>query len=480
MCQHFGEEKGVIYSLAQKDKTSFHQKYLNEPFSQASCLHFQLNDIINSAIVGNVIHTKQDAINYIDNTFFYKKLKKNLQDHDLKIKDTPNNITEFLSKVIDDVFRELSSSRCIFIDEKDLSIKPTTLGIIAAIFNLSYKTAIYFTEKIEFNQNNYNLTIASLIEILCEAKEFDKLPIRHNEEILLSNLASYLPFQFANRNLTDPHLKANILILCYLLNVPIPNHELAQDSKYVIAKSSQIIQGMIEICKFKGFLNTVLSLISISRIVTRCLWVANSQLLQIDRQVLPTTLILNLKENQINYLPDLLAKSEANLIKLLGEIDGKNAYQNLKKFHNILIKNALVVGENREVHVLLNISVSGEERLLLAKFNKLQVPLWYIIVGNESKNTIYQSTLLTLNNETKIKFSFTWTEEMKDDKIKIYILSDSYFSLDQVIGLDVKNANVLEKEFSKEFIKVSNEMNVSDIGTGLRIEHISRKFSNKE
>lgn len=53
---------------------------------------------------------------------------------------------------------------------------------------------------------------AQVLEVLCSAREYDELPVRHNEDKLNTTLCGLVRFPPDTRTADDPHTKANLLL----------------------------------------------------------------------------------------------------------------------------------------------------------------------------------------------------------------------------------------------------------------------------
>ena len=51
-----------------------------------------------------------------------------------------------------------------------------------------------------------------MLEVLCSAREYDELPVRHNEDQLNTTLCGLVRFPPDARTADDPHTKANLLL----------------------------------------------------------------------------------------------------------------------------------------------------------------------------------------------------------------------------------------------------------------------------
>lgn len=84
---------------------------------------------------------------------------------------------------------------------------PTTLGHLASFYYLSHATIQQLN-----NSLASDFAIDKLIAILANAKEFEGLPVRHNEDVLNEALTHLVPLKVSKHDLENPHVKANLLI----------------------------------------------------------------------------------------------------------------------------------------------------------------------------------------------------------------------------------------------------------------------------
>ena len=56
------------------------------------------------------------------------------------------------------------------------------------------------------------MEIKDLIHILSMAKEFDEIPLRHNEDLMNESLSKLCPFEVDKRTFDSPNTKTNLLI----------------------------------------------------------------------------------------------------------------------------------------------------------------------------------------------------------------------------------------------------------------------------
>ncbi len=460
---------GIAYILVQQEKKDFYQKFLYDPFPVESRLHTHLHDHINAEIVGGNIHSLQDTINYISNTYFYRRLIQNPRYYGVASSKSHEEINIFLSKLSTSVLNDLYMAGCVTVDEKHV-VESTDLGYVASFFYISYKTVQLFAEKLKPLQGSRS-GFLTLIELLTEATEFDGLPVRHCEEALNAYLANLIPVKLANKKMEDPHLKAGLLLLAYFLDVPFPITDFVTDTKSVLDQCVRVIQGMIEISKTKGYLDTLITLINILQMVVQGLWITDPPLLQLARRQFPQSKILSLRDQGITQLPQLMEMPYKDLLPLLG----KPAISELGRMPRVEVQTRLVIGTGSgdvqgklaegEVMLIFAAKKLGGEQRLQTKYGKWKEPAWYLVLGNEATNQVIRCVRFGLRRETKLKLTFVWTEAMKDVRMKLYLISDSYIGLDQVVVLNRENGTLEGKEAGynkEEYRSVDREADVEE------------------
>ena len=94
------DDQGVAVILVHEPKKSFYRKFLYEPFPVESCLHEQLHDHFNAEIVNGTIRSKQDGVDFLSWTYFYRRLTRNPAYYHL---DDPSEaaIGTFLSDLVE-------------------------------------------------------------------------------------------------------------------------------------------------------------------------------------------------------------------------------------------------------------------------------------------------------------------------------------------------------------------------------------------
>lgn len=97
-------------------------------------------------MVAGTLTTKQDAVDYLTWTYFFRRLVQNPTYYNLESTNY-EDVNTFLSGLVESTLFALEDAQCIAVNEDD-SIEPLTLGRVAAYYYLQYSTAALFSENL--------------------------------------------------------------------------------------------------------------------------------------------------------------------------------------------------------------------------------------------------------------------------------------------------------------------------------------------
>uniref|UniRef100_A0A8C2Z061 Activating signal cointegrator 1 complex subunit 3 n=1 Tax=Cyclopterus lumpus TaxID=8103 RepID=A0A8C2Z061_CYCLU len=110
------DDQGKAVILVHDIKKDFYKKFLYEPFPVESSLLSVLSDHLNAEIAAGTISSKQDAMDYITWTYFFRRLVMNPSYYSLE-DISHESINKYLSNLVEKSLRELECSYCIEIKE---------------------------------------------------------------------------------------------------------------------------------------------------------------------------------------------------------------------------------------------------------------------------------------------------------------------------------------------------------------------------
>lgn len=313
------DDTGVSCVFVHEPKKNFYRKFLHEPFPVESSLHKQLHEHINAEIANGTLLTVSNCIEYLSWTYLFRRLIMNPSYYQLN-DTTPEGLATYLHQLIKTILLDLAYGKCIDIslnsekaqDENltyeamlersnSVILSSTTLGKIAAFYYLDYRSSLMFNKEFNALSRTFSLSelksdrdyidhISKVAIILCQAKEFSELPVRHNEEILNARLAMTSPWQVDENTYEEPSTKAYLLLQCHIYQTPLPITDYINDTKSVLDQFPRVLNAMIDIAADMGYLHIVSLLVKLSQMVTQGLEYSTNmstlrQICQIDKSV---------------------------------------------------------------------------------------------------------------------------------------------------------------------------------------------------
>ncbi|EEP77956.1 potential translation-regulating helicase [Uncinocarpus reesii 1704] len=118
------DSSGIARIFTQDAKKAFYKHFLHTGFPVESTLHKVLDDHLGAEVSAGTITTKQDALDYLTWTFFFRRLHKNPSYYGLEISAEEHNsiaaqemAATFMIELVDKSLGELANSSCISFDE---------------------------------------------------------------------------------------------------------------------------------------------------------------------------------------------------------------------------------------------------------------------------------------------------------------------------------------------------------------------------
>ena len=79
-------------------------------------------------------------------------------------------------------------------------------------------------------------------QVLCDAKEYDELPVRHNEDLMNKDLSKDCPIDLSDRLMDSPSTKAHLLLQSHFGHLQLPCSDYYTDTKSVLDQAIRILQ----------------------------------------------------------------------------------------------------------------------------------------------------------------------------------------------------------------------------------------------
>jgi hypothetical protein len=125
------------------------------------------------------------------------------------------------------------------------------------------------------------------------------------------------------------------------------------------------------------------------------------------------------------------------------------------------------ITENSDVQLSVTLTKYNDTKnnlVVYSRYPKIKNCRWFIILGNVKTNEVLAFEKVAFKEKRNCKITFTAPKNIDEDSIKLYIMSDSYFGLDQEYNVNLKKINkgIMDK-FGIIEIKQKKEIKDEDI-----------------
>ena len=265
------DEVGKCVVLCYSPKKEYLKQLLSSALPIESHLNLYLHDHINSEVVNKIIENKQDAVDYLTWTFFYRRIANNPNYYNLQ-GSSFRHLSDHLSEIVEGVINDLEESKCLAVEE-ETDISPLNLGLISSYYYIQYTTIEIFSSSV-----TEKTKIKGLIEILCAASEFATLTSRQGENNRLQKIMNNMPQMVESSKATaaldydDPATKALVLLQSHFSRLPLHSTDLTADTHTVLSSAVKLIQALVDVISSFGWLKAVLLAMELSQMVVQGVW----------------------------------------------------------------------------------------------------------------------------------------------------------------------------------------------------------------
>lgn len=458
------DNSGVARIFTQDAKKDFYKHFLHTGFPVESSLHTVLDNHLCAEVSAETVISKQDALDYLTWTFFFRRLHKNPSYYGLEISAEEHNsiaaqqmANDYMIEMVDKSLTELADSKCVEVFPNG-DVDPTPFGKIMSYYYLSHKTIRYLTK--------HTKPQASFLDVLtwmCRATEYDELPVRHNEDLINAELSRNLTFPGTSFGLPmwDPHVKAFLLLQAHMSRVSLPITDYVGDQTSVLDQAIRIIQASIDVLTELGYLTSVMQMISLLQSIKSARWPTEPPL-----SIMPGVDAEKTKKK--TTLQQLSAMNQSQMTKLAKDLNlPQNTQQRFLRAASIL-PNVSVSVEDLTTQSLvvslkrINPLVEREARIYAPRFPKPQNEGWFVVVGDLARDEIYalkrvgwsqgpgKTAGVGSRPSARANIKLPDLGQVDKRKVDVVVLSDGYVGLQhQVMGVEIPARPVVDDDVAR-------------------------------
>jgi len=459
------DNSGVARIFTQDAKKDFYKHFLHTGFPVESSLHTVLDNHLCAEVSAETILTKQDALDYLTWTFFFRRLHKNPSYYGLEISAEEHNTiaaqqlaNDFMVDMVNKSLDELMLSKCVEVFPNG-DVDPTPLGKIMSYYYLSHKTIRHLVKHAKPK--------AGLVDVLSwmsSATEYDELPVRHNEDLINAELSDNLRYSGNAFGLPmwDPHVKAFLLLQAHMARVDLPITDYVGDQTSVLDQAIRIIQASIDVLTELNFLSSCLEMIKLLQCIKSARWPEDSPL-----AIFPGVNVESLKV--ATPLRELSTRGRSKIEQLARELNMPTSQQGRFVRAVSAIPNISVTIENVTALSLtvclkrLNAITERDGRIFAPKYPKPQTEGWFVIICDKAKDEVIAvkrvgwsqgpGQSVRVGTKPTAKTAIKLPEPGRDyngRKFDVLVISDGYIGLQhEVLGVDIPALPKVDDDINK-------------------------------
>ena len=423
-------------------RVEYYKKFLLEPLPVESHLDLALHDHLNAEVVCRTVENKQDAVDYLTWTFFYRRLPRNPNFYNLAGAEH-RHISEHMSELVELTVGELDASKCLAVED-EMELSPLNLGMICAFYYVRYTTVELFASSVAARTR-----AKGIVEIMAAATEFDDLPLRPGEEEAVSRMLAHLPLALPQAGLGMAAVKAHCLLQAHMSRRNM-SAEMAGDRDKVVASAVKLLQPMVDVISSSGWLSPALAAMELSQCLVQGQWNKDSPLLQLPH-ITPEIAarceakgvegVFDLLDLEDDERSALLQLSDTQMMDLAGAC---NAYPSVEMEFDAP-QESVEAGEQVTVAVRLARECEDDWAPVpvhAPRFPQPKAEAWWLLVGDTSRNALLAIKRVTLKKTAKAKLSFAAPDAPGKAGLTLFFMSADFLGADQEyeLNLDVRPA----------------------------------------
>ncbi|CDO91952.1 unnamed protein product [Kluyveromyces dobzhanskii CBS 2104] len=441
------DTSGTAIVYTKESKKMFYKHFLNVGFPVESSLHKVLDDHIGAEISSGTITTKQEALDFLNWTFLFRRAHHNPTYYGITEDTSTSGVNKYLSDLVNTTLDNLKESTCVEIF--GTNIYSTPFLSISSYYYISHKTIRSLLKQI-----TPHASFQEVLRWLSLAVEYDELPVRNGEIIMNVEMSAQSRYSiessFAEElylPMWDPHVKAFLLLQAYLSRAELPIVDYHQDTISVLDQSLRILQAYVDVAAEKGYFKTVMTLIKAMQCVKQGHWYEDDPISSLPGARLK-------RDDTLEFGEDgwpLSGKGYKMSLDTLGRLDSTNNRNKLKsilnkQYHVKPEQQKQMLKEVSKLPILDNIEFvpqTSNESLILkathhnktakdfsiycAKYPKTQRELWFAIAYRNDELLMLKRCQPRSgpNGMGVLKFDFIVPESIRGEELNFMLINDA-------------------------------------------------------
>ncbi|KJA17891.1 hypothetical protein HYPSUDRAFT_205863 [Hypholoma sublateritium FD-334 SS-4] len=435
-CRPLEDDNSRCVLMCQQTRKDFYKKFLSEGLPIESHLPTHLlHDYFLAEIAVKTIENKQDAMDVLTWTYFYKRMLENPNYYNLH-NTSHQHVSDHLSELVETTLTDLVNSKCIGIED-EMDVSALNLGMIAAYYNISYVTVEVYTLSLKEKTK-----LKGLLEVVSSSAEFESIPIRRHEDALLRRIYDRVPVKLDHADFEAPHFKTFLLLQAHFSRLQLPP-DLAADQVLVLEKVLNLLSACVDVMSSNAWLNA-LGAMDLSQMCVQAMWETDSPLKQIPH--FEPDVIKRCKDAEIESVYDVMEMEDdqRNQLLQMTPVQMRDVATFVNSYPTLDVSHELIKGEyTAGAPIVLKVSLARDvdeddadsDQNVVAPFYPLKkLANWWLVVGDATSRQLLVIKRVTVTKSLGVKLEFSLPKGTHS--LKLYVICDSYVGADHDISLD--------------------------------------------
>lgn len=381
--------------LTDSNRLPLYNRFLNDGIPVESFLYEKLIDLLLTEVVIGTVKSRQDCLDILTFTYFYRRIHNNPSYYGLKDASSLS-ISGFLTEIVETAINDLSTSQLIKLvkglssdDIHNEIIEETTWSRISTIHGISAATLIGYIQSLDGKT-----TLTDMLHLLVKTSELSAIEFHEDTLSIVHKLAALVPLKFQGISKMEYSSYASFVLLqCHFSRISIP-YELADHINKILLVIPQLLSSMIDILASQGLMSA-LTVMDMYQMVMQALWDIDSPLKQIP--YFTNDIIKICKEKNIDSVYDIMELDDDVRDEILSFNDSEllniasfvNTYPNIEIAHELDHK---VVPMGSSQNITINIfrdDVPDSLETITPYYPAKHLEHWWIVLGDVSKQNVY-------------------------------------------------------------------------------------------
>lgn len=443
----YSQTSGACVVITEPALRDYYRKLTTEALPVESRLDAVLADQLNAEVASRVVQTKQQAVDYLTWTLFYRRLPLNPNFYNMA-GNTHRLIQEHLSELVENALKDLESSKCVAaVGDEDMALGSLNLGMIASHYYIRYSTVELFDTLITARTN-----IRVLLDMLSSATEYDDLIVRVGEESALEKLAVRVPVPLVPPSagvapsFSDPHVKAHLLLQSHLSRLPLAG-DLADDRDLVVGEVVRLLRALVDVVSSAGWLKPAIKAMELCQMFVQGMWDSDPSVCQLPHinSKVARALSQDFDVETVDHLLEMEDGDRSSALSCLSKAQVSdiaracNTFPDIDEISANVAEKEVVAGERYTVSVELerNDGDEGEPESSIKpvvpsatcpRYPKPKEEGWWVVIGDPSSNTLLGLRYVSFAQRTKVKLDIVAPLTPGKLTLELNLISDSYVS----------------------------------------------------